>query len=79
VCFKLFFGGAVITLPHVVWTIQTMDAGTITALLGSTLGAYVIRRYTDAKFIDSNSNGVDDRQETTTTSTGGQTVTKTTS
>ena len=62
IVFKLAFGGSVLTLPHFVWNIQTIDAGMVTALLGSTLTAYVARRYTDKKF-DTDGDGIPDSDE----------------
>lgn len=57
ICFKLAFGGSVLTMPHFVWNIQPIDGVIIAALLGPTLGAYVARRYTDKKF-DTDGDGI---------------------
>ena len=63
VVFKLVFGGSEINLEHFKWVIQPIDASTLTGFLAVTFGSYVGRKYTDAKFIDANNNGVDDRDE----------------
>ena len=63
ILFKVLFGGSEWTIGKEVWKILPIDAGTIGALLTPTLGAYVVRRYTDRKFIDANNNGVADDEE----------------
>lgn len=63
ILFKVLFGGSEWTIGKEVWKILPIDAATIGALLTPTLGAYVMRRYTDRKFIDANNNGVDDEDE----------------
>ena len=63
VAFKLFFGGLTITTPVFTWAIQSIDAATIGAFLGVTFGSYVGRKYTDAKFVDRDNDGIDDREE----------------
>lgn len=63
VLFKVLFGGSEWKIFDEVWKILPIDAGTIGALLTPTLTAYVARRYTDAKFIDANNNGVNDADE----------------
>lgn len=63
ILFKVLFGGSEWTIGKEVWKILPIDAATIGALLTPTLGAYVMRRYTDRKFIDTNNNGVNDEDE----------------
>jgi hypothetical protein len=61
VCFKFLFSGFTINLPWSLgaWVIQPADAGIVGTLLGSTLTAYVARRYTDKKF-DTDGDGIPD-------------------
>jgi hypothetical protein len=63
VLFKVLFGGIDFHIKGETYTFLPIDAGTIGALLTPTLTAYVARRYTDAKFTDSNQNGIDDAIE----------------
>ena len=44
-------------------TFQIMDAGTMTAYLAATFSAYVSRRWTDRKYIDSPVTNSDDSSE----------------
>lgn len=46
---KLLLGGITLTLGAKVFTVASIDASQIGALLTPTLGAYVARRYTDKK------------------------------
>lgn len=70
VIFKVFFGGTTWILGKQTVTITSIDPGMITALLGPTLFSYIARRWTDAKFVDANNNGIDDRDEATTKKEG---------
>ena len=63
VLFKVIFGGMSFKLGQQNIAIAVIDPATIGALLTPTLGAYVIRRYTDRKFIDANNNGINDADE----------------
>jgi hypothetical protein len=48
---KVLLAGVVLTWSETrTFTFGTIDAATIAAVLAPTLGAYVARRYTDAKF-----------------------------
>jgi len=59
VCFKVIFGGTSFHIGAQILTISTIDPGMVGALLTPTLGAYVIRRYTDKKF-DTDGDGIPD-------------------
>lgn len=48
VLFKVLFAGMSITVGERVLTAGIIDAGVIAAVLTPTLGAYVVRRHTDA-------------------------------
>lgn len=51
VLIKLLFSGASLTWPpHFSWVLQTIDAGSIGAILLPTLGAYVSNRYVNLNF-----------------------------
>lgn len=63
VVFKVIFGGMSFTFGRQTFQIIAIDPGMVAALLTPTLGAYVARKYTDARFIDENNNGIDDREE----------------
>ena len=63
VAFKLVFGGSEVALPYFKWVVQPIDAATLTGFLAVTFGSYVGRKYTDAKFIDNDNDGIDDREE----------------
>jgi hypothetical protein len=60
---KVLFAGVVFHIGGETYTLAPIDAATIGALLTPTLTAYVVRRYTTAKFTDANNNGVDDNEE----------------
>ena len=59
VVFKVLLGG----MTFKGYTVAPIDPTTIAALLTPTLTAYVARRYTDAKFVDSDDDGIDDNEE----------------
>lgn len=50
VILKVLFGGMIIAVSGKTFTIGTIDASIIAAMLTPTLGSYVARRHTDAKF-----------------------------
>ena len=52
----VFAGGQTISF-------QILDSGTMTAYLAATFGAYVSRRWTDRKFIDSKQEVEPDKEE----------------
>lgn len=61
---KVLFAGAVFDLGVRTVSVGTIDAATIAAILTPTLGAYVMRKYTDQKYaVDSNHNGKIDPEE----------------
>lgn len=49
VCLKVLFGGMSVTIHDHPFSIGTIDASVIAAMLTPTLGAYVARRHTDSK------------------------------
>jgi hypothetical protein len=59
VCFKVLFGGMTFNIGIHAYTISQIDPSMVGALLTPTLGAYVIRRYTDKKF-DTDGDGIAD-------------------
>ena len=59
VCFKVLFGGMTFHIGTQVFALSTIDPTMVGALLTPTLGAYVIRRYTDRKF-DTDGDGIAD-------------------
>jgi hypothetical protein len=63
VCVKVLLGGIPFVIGGQSYTMVPIDAATIGALLTPTLTAYVVRRYTTAKFVDANNNGVNDDDE----------------
>ena len=63
VFFKVLFAGMTFHTGGEAFTIAPIDAATIGAILTPTLTAYVVRRYTTAKFKDDKNNGIDDDEE----------------
>ena len=59
VVIKVLLGGIPFTIGGQQFTLTTIDAATIGALLTPTLTAYVARKYTDKKF-DTDGDGVPD-------------------
>jgi hypothetical protein len=62
---KVLFAGAVFDLGVRTVSVGTIDAAAIAAILTPTLGAYVMRKYTDQKYapMDTNHNGKIDPEE----------------
>lgn len=60
---KVLFGGMSVVLGNQTFTLMPIDAGTIGALLTPTLGSYVARRWTTAKFEDLDNDGIADNEE----------------